>query len=217
MDHFLCAHTRHAMEPSAKKPRHREIITLPDDIAAVIGCREVYEDELESRLRVSEEVRFEEDGRLLETMLSLGLEEFRNALSSIDVYMLRLVNRGCREGVREWTRGVPTRLLVRDFVFSKEMLKWARANGCPWKERTCDEIAAGGGHLEVLQWARANGCPWNSFTCKAAAREGHLEVLRWARANGCPWNEFTGWSAAMNHPEVLKWFLANAHADENLP
>ena len=38
-------------------------------------------------------VRFEEDGRLLETMLSLGLEEFRNALSSIDVHMLSLVNR----------------------------------------------------------------------------------------------------------------------------
>ena len=102
---LLCARTRHAMEPNAKKPRHREVITLPDDLAALIGCREVYEDELEARLRVSEEVRFEEDGRLLETMLSLGLEEFRNALSSIDVHMLSLVNRGCREGVREWTGG----------------------------------------------------------------------------------------------------------------
>ena len=82
----------------------------------------MYEDELEARLRVSEEVRFEEDGRLLETMLSLGLEEFRNALSSIDVHMLSLVNRGCREGVREWTGGCPTRLLMKDFVVSKEKL-----------------------------------------------------------------------------------------------
>ena len=174
------------MEPNAKKPRHREVITLPDDLAALIGCREVYEDELEARLRVSEEVRFEEDGRLLETMLSLGLEEFRNALSSIDVHMLSLVNRGCREGVREWTGGCPTRLLMRDFVVSKEKLNWARANGCPWKERTCDEIAAGG-HLEVLQWARANGCDWDVSTWNAAAEEGHVEVLQWARANGCRW------------------------------
>ena len=80
-------------------------------------------------------------------------------------------------------RGCPTRLLMKDFVVSKEKLNWARANGCPWKERTCDEIAAGG-HLEVLQWARANGCPWNEYTCKAAARRGHLEVLQWARENG---------------------------------
>ena len=53
-------------------------------------------------------------------MFSLGLEEFRNALSSTDVYMLSLVNKACREGVREWTEGCPTRLLLRDFVASKE-------------------------------------------------------------------------------------------------
>ena len=126
------------MEPNAKKPRHREVITLPDDLAALIGCREVYEDELEARLRVSEEMRFEEDGRQLETMFSLGLEEFRNALSSTDVHMLSLVNRACCEGVREWTKGGPTRLLVRDFVVSKEMLQWARENGCPWDEEMFD-------------------------------------------------------------------------------
>ena len=132
------------MEPNAKKPRHREDITLPDDLAALIGCREVYEDELEARLRVSEEVRFEEDGRLLETMISLGLDEFRNALSSTDVYMLSLVNKACREGVREWTEGGPTRLLLSDFVVSKEMLQWARANGCPWNEYTCYYAATSG-------------------------------------------------------------------------
>ena len=25
--------------------------------------------------------------------------------------------------------------------------------------------AAKGGHLEVLKWARANGCPWDEWTC----------------------------------------------------
>jgi hypothetical protein len=43
-----------------------------------------------------------------------------------------------------------------------------------------------GGHLEVLKWARANDCPWDFRTCAFAAKGGHLETLKWARANGCP-------------------------------
>ena len=70
------------------------------------------------------------------------------------------------------------------------MLKWARANDCPWDEYTC-AYAAKGCHLEVLKWARANGCPWNKWTCANAAEAGHLEILKWARANGCPWDEKT--------------------------
>jgi hypothetical protein len=66
--------------------------------------------------------------------------------------------------------------------------------------------AAQGGHLEVLRWARANGCPWDEATCASAAESGHFEVLRWARANGCPWDEATCASAAESgHFEVLKW------------
>ena len=33
------------------------------------------------------------------------------------------------------------------------------------------------GHLDVLQWARANGCPWKEGTCSAAAGGGHLECV----------------------------------------
>ena len=40
----------------------------------------------------------------------------------------------------------------------------------------------------MLQWARANGCPWDEWTCEGAAKGGHLEVLQWVRANGCPWD-----------------------------
>ena len=54
--------------------------------------------------------------------------------------------------------------------------------------------AAKGGHLEVLKWARANDCPWGALTCAWAAKCGHLEVLQWARENGCPWNEDTCWA-----------------------
>ena len=47
-------------------------------------------------------------------------------------------------------------------------------------------VRGGGGHLEVLKWARANGCPWDWWTCANAAAGGHLEV--WAHENDCPWN-----------------------------
>ena len=203
------ARTRHAMEPNAKKPRRRETITLPDDLAAKLGCREVYEDELEARLKVAEEMRLEEDGRLLEAVLSMRLEEFLNALSLSDLSMLSRVNRGCREGVSDLVGESRTRLSVRDYVVSKERLKWARENGCPWGEGVCS-AAARGGHLEVLQYARANECPWNEDTCSAAALGGHLDVLQWARAAGCPWKEGTCSAAAGGgHLDVLQWARAN--------
>ena len=50
-----------------------------------------------------------------------------------------------------------------------------------------DYGAAKHGQLEILKWARANGCPWgNEKTCAFAAKGGHLAVLKWARENGCP-------------------------------
>ena len=203
------ARTRHAMEPNAKKTRRRETITLPDDLAAKLGCREVYEDELEARLKVAEEMRLEEDGRLLEAVLSLRLEEFLNALSLSDLSMLSRVNRACREGVSDLVGELRTRLSVRHHVVSKERLKWARENGCPWDKDVCS-AAARGGHLEALQYAHANECPWDEGTCSAAAANGHLDVLRWARANGCPLKEGTCSAAALGgHLGVLQWARAN--------
>ena len=58
-----------------------------------------------------------------------------------------------------------------------EVLKWARANGCPWDEGTCAEVARNG-HLEVLKWARAQRCPRGAGTCALTARGRHLEVLQ---------------------------------------
>jgi len=55
------------------------------------------------------------------------------------------------------------------------VLKWLRANGCPWDKRTC-ECAAKGGHLEALRWARANGCPMDGKTREYAAQQrGYVE------------------------------------------
>jgi hypothetical protein len=82
-----------------------------------------------------------------------------------------------RAGIAE---GVP--LMVTEFCGSVERLAWAKANGCPWDERTCAS-AARGGFLEVLRWAREHHCPWDWRTCASAARGGHLHVLRWAQEN----------------------------------
>jgi hypothetical protein len=50
--------------------------------------------------------------------------------------------------------------------------------------------AAIGGHLEVLKWLRANGCPWGGedvpTALQAAEQRGHEHIVEWARANGCP-------------------------------
>jgi hypothetical protein len=88
---------------------------------------------------------------------------------------------------------------------SVELLAWAKANGCPWNEKTCALIAKAG-HLDVLQWARGHGCPWDKKACHAAARGGHLDVLMWVREQGCPWNEKTCHAAAAGgHLGVLQW------------
>jgi hypothetical protein len=41
-------------------------------------------------------------------------------------------------------------------------------------EATCAQ-AAWNGNLEVLKWCRANQCPWIETTCSHAAINGHLE------------------------------------------
>jgi hypothetical protein len=64
--------------------------------------------------------------------------------------------------------------------------------------------------LEVLQWARANGCPWDERTCVFAAAGGRLEVLQWAQANGCPWDPEECMEAAVNAPHVVQWIEDNS-------
>ena len=69
------------------------------------------------------------------------------------------------------------------------------------------------GHFQVLQWARANGCPWNAKTCEQAAMGGHLEILQWAHANSCPWDEKEMYVAAQNGHEAVVRALIEAGAD----
>ena len=37
----------------------------------------------------------------------------------------------------------------------------------------------------MLKYARENGCPWDEGTCEGAAYRGHLDVLQWAIGNDC--------------------------------
>jgi len=67
--------------------------------------------------------------------------------------------------------------------------------------------AAEKGHLGVLKWARKNGCPWDELTCEYATGNGHLDVLKWARDNGCLWHRHTClvYAITNDHSELAKW------------
>ena len=58
------------------------------------------------------------------------------------------------------------------------------------------EQAAHSGNLGLVRWLRAEGCPWDKWTCFTAIRSGRVEVLRWGRENGCPWDAWTRDKAA---------------------
>lgn len=87
-----------------------------------------------------------------------------------------------------------------------DLLRCARALGCPLNCPKICAAAAFGGHLEVLKWLRASGCPWNEWTISQAARGGHMDVLRYARSNGCSWDEWMLWGTAEGeNMEVVEW------------
>ena len=44
------------------------------------------------------------------------------------------------------------------------------------------------GHFEILKWLRANGCPWDKWTYFYAIENGYHEIAQWAKDNGCPKN-----------------------------
>ena len=51
---------------------------------------------------------------------------------------------------------------------------WTYSNMLAWPCAKADE----NGHFELLKCARANGCPWEEWTCSNAAENGHLELLK---------------------------------------
>jgi hypothetical protein len=179
--------------------------------------------------------------RLLEDLPEVVERFVLPALDATALALLARVGRGWRAAVASSglpcagiTEGVPLR--VTEFCRTVERLAWAKANGCPWGERTCALAARGGqnevlkwarenhfpwgcstcayaalgGHLNELMWARENNCPWNERMCARAAEGGHLDVLMWAREHHCPWDESTcAYAALGGHLDVLKWAREN--------
>lgn len=78
-------------------------------------------------------------------------------------------------------KGMPIvgRVLARARSRPKRPKGQRRTRFIGWAART--------GNLDVVKWARAQGCPWDAETCAEAARGGHLHVLAWLHDNGCPW------------------------------
>ena len=91
---------------------------------------------------------------------------------------------------------------------SLPLLKWARANGCPWGPRTCAN-AVRRGDMEVLLWARQNGCDWDSGSTTAAVELGSLELLQWLRAGDCPWDMMTLRTAWRKDTTIPHWAIEN--------
>ena len=105
------------------------------------------------------------------------------------------------------------------------VLKWLRANGCPWDQWTRGNRK---GHRAVLEWAgerlgddapapvrgRGGRRPPRGAAVAAGRRrpgtplpsaaKNALEMLEWLRAEGCPWDKHTcAWAARDNHLEAL--------------
>ena len=64
------------------------------------------------------------------------------------------------------------------------MLHWLQERGLSFH---CSVYTEAAGSLEVLKFLRANNCPWSDTFCVTVAGKGNLEMLKFARSDGCPW------------------------------
>jgi hypothetical protein len=73
-------------------------------------------------------------------------------------------------------------------------------------------VATAYGQLKALHWARRNGCPWDEYTCQMAAAHGHLNTLWWAMHSGCPHmhQELYNNAAAWGQAGVMAWLEEDA-------
>lgn len=78
---------------------------------------------------------------------------------------------------------------------------------------SCMIKAASGGHWEVIRWLRAQDCPWDATTTSELAKGGHWEILKWARGEGCGLVRHVGHMAAKTADvETLKWVVDHGAA-----
>ena len=120
------------------------------------------------------------------------------------------VSRQCRAAAARVANGEAVRCLeVREMAASVELVKWAKAQGCPshGRRRIPQSSKSQIGNLEVLKWAGAETCELDGYICFHAALDGRLGVLKWLADSGCQWNRSYIYQAAAlwGHLEVLEW------------
>ena len=71
------------------------------------------------------------------------------------------------------------------------ILQWMKDNGMIGEWHGYHMFSAASfGHLEVVKWLRANGCPWDEDACRRAAEHKHWDTLQYLVDNKCPgWEE----------------------------
>lgn len=212
------------LQRNVKRSRcERDRVILGAALAARLGCSEIWDDELEGRLRLAESLEhamaLNERGvilSLIDQSPSILNDCILNRLDAGDLAVLKRVNHACRRVVEE--SSLCSELRLKDFCGSLSRVEWARENGgfqsaqqidpptavCTW--------AAEHGSLEALQWMRQNGFKCDQHTCSAAARCGDLEILKWLRQAERTFfpSHVASAAASSGHIEVLRWLLTES-------
>ena len=90
-----------------------------------------------------------------------------------------------------------------------DVLREARAIGCPWDGVDTAKHACRNGHLLLLQWARLPYQPdrvqLSSDCYLSAAKGGHLDVIKFLREERCGYDNRSAFAAArLGHPRCLE-------------
>ena len=68
--------------------------------------------------------------------------------------------------------------LLTGWPVGQTLLEWYFTKGLlNMEESYIINNAAKGDQLHIIRWLRANDCPWNDLTCASAAEGGRLELL----------------------------------------
>ena len=131
-----------SLPPPSMHPSDRLYVRLSDELAALVGREEVFEDELLETLREKGLITYPSLlGSFLGNLPEVFEKEVLPLLDATDRALLARVDRACNAAVvtsglahAGGSREAP--LKVQDFVGSVERLAWAKANRCPWEEKT---------------------------------------------------------------------------------
>ena len=121
---------------------------------------------------------------IMDLMLSRGMvwgdETFPNSVQTAALDTLKYMRRrGCHDRYPQLT------MMYAAEANRRDVLEWLRNDepGYALDERVA-WAAARAGHLKLLKWLRAEGCPWDHATVRGCANVQRFDVFRWVAANG---------------------------------